>query len=196
MRAEAVTPRYTGVAMILHWTIAVLIAANLALVWCVGYWPDSWARPMIDTHKSIGITVLGLVLLRLLWRAAHPPPPLPQGYPRWERWAAHAAHAGLYLLVAAIPLSGWLHDSAWKGAPTHPMKLFWLVPWPRIAAIANLDPAAKEHFHDVFFTIHTWLAYVLYGLFALHVAAALKHQWIDKEPELQRMLPGGRQPRA
>ncbi len=104
--------------------------------------------------------------------------------------AAHAAHVGLYGLILCIPLSGWMHDSAWKGGPTHPMKLFWLVPWFRIAPIANLDPAAKERFHDVFFAIHKCLAYVLYGLFALHVAGALKHQWIDREPELQRMLPG------
>ena len=71
------------------------------------------------------------------------------------------------------------------------MKLFWLVPWPRIAPIANMAPAAKEHFHDVFFAVHKWLAYVLYALFALHVGGALKHQWLDRQPELQRMLPRG-----
>ena len=192
MQAEAARTRYTGVAIALHWTIAALILANLILVWCVDRWPPSWTRPVIDTHKSIGITVLGLVLLRLLWRAAHLPPPLPKDYPRWERTAAHLAHVGLYVLILAIPLSGWMHDSAWKGGPSHPMKLFWLVPWFRIGPIANLDPVAKERFHDVFFAIHKWLAYVLYGLFALHVVGALKHQWIDREPELQRMLPGRR----
>ena len=190
MQVEAGKTRYTRIAMFLHWIIAVLIGLNLLLVWFVDKWPKSWTRPVIDTHKSIGITVLGLVLLRLLWRASHPPPPLPQGYPRWERWAAHLAHAALYVLILAIPLSGWMHDSAWKGGPTHPMKLFWLVPWFRIAPIATMAPAAKEHLHDVFFAIHKWLAYVLYGLFGLHVAAALKHQWLDKQPELQRMLPG------
>ena len=192
MQGEAARTRYTGVAMLLHWTIAALILANLILVWCVDKWPQSWTRPVIDTHKSIGLTVLGLVLLRLLWRAAHPPPPLPKGYPHWERSAAHLAHVGLYGLILAIPLSGWMHDSAWKGGAAHPLKLFWLVPWFRIAPIADLDPAAKERFHDVFFAIHKWLAYGLYGLFALHVAGALKHQWIDREPELQRMLPGRR----
>ena len=190
MQTRSADQRYTGVAMILHWTVAVLILANLVLVWFVDKWPQNWTRPVIDAHKSIGITVLGLVLLRLLWRAAHPPPPLPKNYPRWERLAAHAAHAALYVLILAIPLSGWLHDSAWKDAPTHPMKLFWLVPWPRFSAISHLDPVFKEQVHDVFFAIHKWLAYVLYALFALHVGAALKHQWIDREPELQRMLPG------
>ena len=128
MTVAAAQPRYTGVAIVLHWTIAVLIAINLFLVWTVDKWPASWTRPFIDTHKSIGITVLGLVLLRLLWRASHPPPPLPDGYPRWERQAAHIAHIGLYLLILGIPLSGWLHDSAWKDGPTHPDKLFWLIP--------------------------------------------------------------------
>ncbi len=191
MPTLSASQRYTGMAMILHWTVAVLILANLILVWFVDKWPQSWTRPVIDTHKSIGITVLGLVLLRLLWRAAHPPPSLPRDYPRWERWAAHGAHALLYVLILAIPLSGWLHDSAWVGAPSHPLKLFWVVPWFRFSALSNLDPVFKEHVHDVFFAIHKWLAYVLYGLFALHVGAALKHQWIDREPELQRMLPGG-----
>ncbi len=181
--------RYTRVAIVLHWTIAVLIAGNLVLVWFVGRWPESWTRPAIDMHKSIGITVLGLVLLRVLWRAGHPPPPLPGDYARWERGAAHWAHMGLYVLILGIPLSGWMHDSAWKDGPTHPDKLFWLIPWPRIAPIANLAPVAKERFHDVLFAVHTWLAYLLYGLFALHVAAALKHQWVDRHAELQRMLP-------
>ena len=190
--ARGSTPtRYSGVAIVLHWTIAVLIATNLCLVWFVDRWPANFTRPIIDTHKSIGITVLGLVLLRILWRAGHPPPPLPEGYPPLERRAAHLAHFVLYGLILLIPLSGWMHDSAWKGAPSHPMKLFWLIPWPRIAVIAHQPGAYKEHLHDVFFAAHKYLAYVLYALFVLHVGAALKHQWLDREPELQRMLPGG-----
>ncbi len=182
--------RYTAVAIALHWAVAILIAINLVLVWFADKWPQDWVRPAIDAHKSIGITVLGLAVMRLLWRVANPPPPLPDDYPRWERFAAHAAHIALYGLIFAIPLSGWLHDSAWKDGPTHPMKLFWLAPWPRIPQIAHMAAGPKEHFHDVLFAVHKWLAYVLYGLFGLHVAAALKHQWVDKEPELQRILPG------
>jgi cytochrome b561 len=96
----------------------------------------------------------------------------------------------LYGLMFALPLSGWLHDSAWKDAATHPMRLFGLAPWPRIPAIATLEPALKESLHTLFGQMHTWFGYALYALFLLHVLGALKHQWYDREPELQRMLPG------
>ena len=69
--------RYSGVAIVLHWVIAVLIIANVVLALSVDSLPDGWVRPVIDTHKSIGMTVLGLVLLRILWRISHAPPPLP-----------------------------------------------------------------------------------------------------------------------
>ncbi len=176
--------------MLLHWLVALLIAANLALIWTVGWFPDAMVRPVIDTHKSIGITLLGLVLLRVLWRLTHRPPPLPRSYPRLERIGAHAAHLLLYGLILGMPISGWIHDSAFKGAAAHPLRLFGLVPWPRIAPIMALDPATKEHVHAVAFQVHATLAYALYGLVALHVLGALKHQFIDKEPEIDRMLPG------
>jgi len=181
--------KYNRTAIVLHWLIAFLIAVNVALALSVDAFPDSMARPIIDTHKSVGITVLGLALLRLLWRASYRPPPLPESYPRWERFGAHAAHAGLYVLIVALPLSGWMHDSAWNAAATHPMRLFNLVPWPRIGLIAGLDPAKKEVLHGLFGQLHTALGYALYGLFFLHLAGALKHQLIDREPEIQRMLP-------
>ncbi len=179
--------RYTRIAVVLHWVIALLIVCNVALALSADSLPDNWVRPVIDTHKSIGITVLGLGLLRLLWRAGHPAPPLPVDYPHWQRIAAHAVHFLLYGLILALPLSGWMHDSAWKDAATHPMSLFNLVPWPRISWIQNLAPGEKERLHTVFGSAHTWLGYGLYALLALHVGAALKHQFLDKHRELQRM---------
>jgi cytochrome b561 len=179
--------RYTRVAVALHWSIAVAIGANATLAWSVDRLPDDWVRPVIDTHKSIGVTILGFVLMRILWRLGHAPPPLPLAYPRWERFAAHLGHALLYVLIVAIPVTGWMHDSAWKDAATHPMRWFQLVEWPRIPLIMNLDPAIKEPLHTLFGHFHTWSGYALYALLALHVGAALKHQWVDKHPELQRI---------
>jgi cytochrome b561 len=184
--------RYTHVAMILHWLIAVLIIINVGLALSADSLPKGWERSFIDTHKSIGITVLGLACLRLLWRFANPPPPLPVRYSRWEKIGAHTAHIALYVLIFALPLSGWLHDSAWKDAATHPMRLFNLFDWPRISFIADLDPKTKEMAHKFSWLVHSSLAYALYLLLALHIIGALKHQFIDKEPELQRMMPGSK----
>lgn len=184
--------RYSGVALTLHWLVAALVLTNFVMIWFVDRYPDAWVRPVIDMHKSLGITVLGLVLMRLLWRASHRPPALPKAYSRTERLAAHGAHALLYALILLLPLSGWIHNSAWKGAATHPMRLFWLVPWPRISAIVNQPAAVKENLHSFFFAVHKSAAYVFYVIFVLHVGATLKHQFFDKEPELQRMLPAPR----
>ena len=93
----------------------------------------------------------------------------------------------LYVAIFALPLTGWAHDSAWKDWDSHPMRLFGLVPWPRIAAIATLDPDVKEQMHDALFVAHQYAGYALYGLIALHIVGALKHQFWDRDPELQRM---------
>ena len=184
--------RYTGTAIALHWLIAAGIIANVALAWVWPHLADDGVRPAINLHKSIGITVLGLAIMRLLWRATHQPPPLPTPYQRWEIRASHATHWLLYAIIFAMPLTGWIMDSAWKDAATHPMSLFGLFTWPRIGAVMAMAPAARDRVHDLFGAAHFWLAWLLYALFGLHVAGALKHQWIDREPELQRMLPGRR----
>ncbi len=180
--------RYTRVAIALHWLIAVLIIVNVVLGLSIDELPDQWAGFAVDSHKSIGITVLGLAIMRVLWRLTHRPPPLLPA-PQREKTTAHVVHALLYVLMFALPLSGWLHDSAWKDAASHPMSWFGLFPWPRIDFVMQMEPARKELMHDVFGEIHEWFGYVLYALFALHVLGAAKHQWIDRQPELRRMWP-------
>jgi cytochrome b561 len=182
--------RYTRIAALLHWLVAALIGVNVILGLTADWFPDDWVRPAIDTHKSVGLTVLGLVLLRILWRLSHPAPPLPASYPRLERAGAHAAHIGLYLLILLLPISGWMHDSAFKDAAAHPLRIFWVIPWFRIGPIADLDPATKEQMHSAFFALHVWAGYALYALVALHILGALKHQFIDHEPEFARMRIG------
>jgi cytochrome b561 len=185
----SIPDRYTKPAIILHWVIAALMLLNIVLGLSAEHVRDEWVRQVVDTHKSIGITVLGLVILRLLWRATHRPPELPPGYSRLERLGAHAAHWVLYLLMFLLPISGWMHDSAWKDAATHPMHYFGLFEWPRIGWITGIEPATKERLHDLFGALHIGAGYVLYLMFALHVLGALKHQVLDHEKELQRMLP-------
>jgi len=91
-----------------------------------------------------------------------------------------------------LPLTGYIHDSAWKDAATHPLKLYGLIDWPRIAVIMHQPASVKESIHSIFFACHKYLAYVLYVLFVLHVGGALKHQIFDREAELQRMIPAPR----
>lgn len=182
--------RYSGVAILLHWLIAFLIIFAVGLNWG---WENSWipdekVRFAIDWHKSIGILVLGLAIMRLLWRATHTPPALPTKFQRWEVTASHITHVLLYVILFAMPLSGWIMDSAWKDAATHPMQLFGSdVHWPRLGFIMALDPATKESIHTVGGAVHGLAAKLLYALFVLHVGGALKHQFLDREPELQRM---------
>lgn len=177
--------RYNRTAVILHWVVALAMIVNVMLALSVPYIEESKIRLAIDTHKSLGITVLGLALLRILWRLHHTPPAFPRAKPLWQKWTAHATHLSLYL-----PLSGWLHDSAWKDAATHPMYWFGLFEWPRISTISTVDPALKEQLHTVFGVIHEYLAYVLYALFVLHMAAALKHHMSERNPLKGRgMLP-------
>jgi len=182
---------YTRMAMLLHWLVAVLMIANIPLIWSSDFVPDDSVRPIVDTHKSIGITVLGLAILRLMWRLANPPPPWPLSYKPWETRAAHAAHWVLYGLMFALPLSGWAHDSAWAAAPSHPMFLFGLFEWPRFGFLQGLAPATQDWWHDMLGAVHAWFAYVLMAVLALHILGALKHQFIDHDRELQRMLPWG-----
>ena len=179
--------KYTRTAVLLHWAIAVFIVINVALAIGSGYVPDADVRPMLDLHKSIGITTLGLVILRVIWRLTHRPPALPARYAPWEVAAAHAAHYTLYALIIAMPVTGWVHDSAWSAAASHPMKLFWSIPFFRLPFITDLDPATKKTVHHLFGALHTYLSYALYGVVGLHVLGALKHQFLDRQPEIQRM---------
>jgi cytochrome b561 len=181
--------RYTRPAIALHWLIALFLIANVLLAWAWPFLADETVRPVINWHKTIGFLVLGLAIMRLLWRFSHRPPPLPAGFQKWEVGLSQITHVLLYVIMFGMPLSGWIFDSAWEKAPEVPMMFMNLFEWPRIGFIMALDPATKEVVHDLFEEAHEIMAYLLYGLFVLHVAGALKHQWLDKTPELQRMWP-------
>lgn len=179
--------RYTRVAIVLHWLMAALILGNIVLIWVVERLPEAHIRLAIDTHKSVGILVLGLFALRLLWRLGHRPPASPAGMGAVEQRLAQAGHVLFYVLIFAMPFSGWLHDSAWRSAAEFPMRLFGLFEWPRIGWIMAMEPFQKQQLHHLFGEVHEWLANIFYVLFALHVLAALKHQCVDHQPQFKRM---------
>ena len=179
--------RYTGTAIALHWIIGLLMVVNVALAWAWPVAPDEAVRTLINNHKSIGITVLALVSMRLLWRLSHRPPALPEHHRPWEKRAAHAAHMMLYVVMFAMPLSGWIMDSAWEKAADNPNFWFGLFEWPRLGFIMSMDAATKKSVHDVFGQMHEVAAFILYFLVIVHVGGALKHQFLDKDKELARM---------
>ena len=183
--------RFTTTAIWFHWLIAIGIIVNVLLAWL---WPlgdtndtiGQWVRPMIDSHKSIGITVLGLAILRVIWRFRNQPPAYPTAYKPWERTASHIVHWGLYFVIFAMPITGWVMDSAWKDAAANPMHFFGTFEWPRIHYIMTLPADTREQIHSTFGTAHELIGKLVYLLFALHVAGALKHQ-LEGHKELQRM---------
>ncbi len=172
--------RYTRLAVWLHWIVAALIIVNLLIANLVDFLPDPQQDPVVDVHKSIGLTVLGLVVVRLLWRLANRPPALPGAISRLERIASQVSHGVLYALMLALPLTGWAQESTYKDTIRDGLYLFGVV---RVPLLSFLDPAR----HDQLFDLHSLFGNLLYVLFALHLAAALKHQFIDKQKLLQRM---------
>lgn len=171
--------RYTAPAIALHWIVAILILANLALgLYTVGLPLSPTKLRYFSFHKWIGVTVFLLAAARLLWRLAHPAPALPEAMPAWERKTAHATHALLYVLFFAAPLTGWLFSSA-SGFQT---VYLGMVPIPDLL---SKDKALA----DVLKLAHKSINYTMAGVIVLHVAAALKHHFVDRDDVLRRMLP-------
>jgi cytochrome b561 len=171
-------PRYAGSMIALHWLIAFGIIGLLALgLYMVGLPKGLPVKAtLLNLHKSIGLTVFLLVLLRIVARVAFHRPPLPPMRP-WQRAAARTTQGLLYVAMVAMPVSGYL-GSSFNRYGTR----FWGIPLPKW----GWDDAGLR---ELFFGIHEATAYVLIALIALHVAGALKHQWIDRDNLLARMLP-------
>ncbi|AWV15690.1 MULTISPECIES: cytochrome b [Methylobacterium] len=182
--------RYSAVAILLHWAsaLAVLVLIGLGLTMTHAALAPLRQFQLYQWHKSVGVTVLALTVLRLLWRLTHRPPPHPVGMPARERRAAAAAHHLLYLLLVGLPLTGWAVVSL---SPFNiPTVLYGLVPWPHLPLAAHVpDPAAAE---GLLKQVHALGAWFLAALLAVHVAAALRHHFLLRDDVLRRMLPGRR----
>lgn len=178
--------RYNAVAKFLHWFIALAIFIMLVLGWVMAGLPDSTEKfALFQWHKSIGITILLLSLIRVVWRFMNPPPPMPVTVPRWEAKAAYATHYAFYTLMIAMPLLGWIMVSA---SPLNlPTLLFKTIPWPHLPVIPTLDN--KKEIGHLATRMHGCLAYVLAALIVLHIGAACKHHLIEGDEILTRMAP-------
>ena len=173
---------WSPVAKALHWIVAVAIVVQLPLGVAARNWPLSPRKlDLFVLHKSIGLAILLVVVVRVAWRAVHAPPPLPATMSSGERRAAHASHAVLYALALALPLSGWIVSAA----SNVPFLAFWRIPVPAIVAPDELlaDRAAL---------VHLVLAILLGVALVAHVAAALWHHYVRHDDVLRRMLLGRR----
>lgn len=181
---------YSGFAKLLHWLIALLIAGMVGLgVYMTDVEGDfQYKLWLYQLHKSFGVTLFALVLIRLAWRQISPPPVMPADMSVWERRAAKSAHSALYVLMLALPLSGWARVSA--SPLSIPTEVFGLFTLPHIPWLASLPSETKQAWEPVFQTVHWAIAWVLVAVVAVHALAALRHALILKDDVMQRMLPG------
>ena len=173
------THRYTLPAIALHWLLALGIVGSFGVgIYMVDLPLSPDKLKLYNWHKWAGVTILVLSALRLLWRLTHRPPPDP-AMPPWQRRAAHATHVLLYVLFFAVPLVGW----AFSSAAGFPVVWFGVLPLPDFVPVDKALAAAIKPWHER-------LAWLMALLVLLHLAAALKHQFIDRDGLIGRMWPG------
>ncbi len=184
--------RYGAVAMTLHWLIAIAIIVNLYIGLTFDDYPrgDPQLFVMLGWHKSIGLTVLALSVLRLVWRWVNPVPPPPKGLNRWIRVSGTFMHYLFYFMIISIPLAGWMMVSS--GSQGHGTSVFGLFDWPAFPFVTNLSRHEAHPYHETFETAHTWLAWAMLVLIPLHILAGLYHHFLRRDNVLLRMLPGSK----
>lgn len=182
--SHAASQRYTRVAVGLHWLIALIVIGNLIGGLTIDILLDSANPAMVTTgrtimglHKALGLSVIALTLVRIGWRLANPPPPLPAHMTPLERRLAGLTHLAFYGLLLALPMTGWALVSTGK-APV-PVSIFGLFDMPLLPLSPSLHGTSGEG--------HELLGWVMVAMLALHILAAVKHQWFDRDNLLARM---------
>lgn len=174
------TLRWGSLAQLFHWVIVALVITQFVLGTLSASLPAASLKKLtyITPHKSIGITILVLAVLRLAWRWMNPTPPLPNTLKPYERGLAHFTHVALYVLLFVMPLTGWIMSSA----RAFPVSWFGIVQLPDLV---GRNTALYETLH----TTHAILAWTLGAIAVLHAAAAFKHHFVLKDDVLKRMIP-------
>ncbi len=169
--------RYSKGAIILHWLMAVMIIGNLAGGFLHDFVPTEGGQRslVMGLHKSFGLTIIALSLVRLGWRLANPPPDFPHYFTSGERLLAKAGHGGFYLVMLALPLTGWVMADR----NTRPLSFFGITDVPKF----GVDKAVADSAHE----LHETLGWVMLALLALHLLALVKHQLLDRDNLLVRM---------
>lgn len=178
--------RYSSPAIVLHWLIALLLAIVAGVGLYMADLPDAAPERQLlfDWHRWLGVTAFLLIVLRVLWRSMHKPPSLVSGMSKLQRIAASASHLALYVLMIAAPLTGYLLTNNAGEA----VNVFgWALP-----PLIGPDPRLVKLFEG----IHTYVAYSLIGFTALHIFAAMKHHFLDRDETLVRIVPGLRSRRS
>ncbi|MBK1696709.1 cytochrome b [Rhodovibrio salinarum] len=169
--------RYGVIAQTLHWVITLGFVAQYAIAWYAeGVQAMQLQFTLYNLHKSIGVTILALAVVRIVWRLMNPVPPMPSGSQRWEELASRASHVLLYALLFAQPITGLAFSMA-SSFPT----VIWGYTLP--------DAGNSEALKDAFNAVHVYLGWATLGLVGLHVVAALRHHFVLKDNVLRRMLP-------
>jgi cytochrome b561 len=182
--ATRAAPGYTRTAIALHWLVAVLILGAFALgLYMVELELSPTKLKLYSWHKWLGVTIWMIAVVRLFWRLTHRPPPLP-ALPTWQRIAASTTHVLLYVLVLAIPISGWLFSSA----SGFPVVYFGVLPLPDLVG-------KDKELAKLLQSVHATLNYTLMAIIVVHAAAAIKHHFVDRDVVFYRMLPLLREPR-
>jgi cytochrome b561 len=173
---------YAPIQKWLHWSMAaiillIMIPAGLTMT---RLGEGATTSALYELHKSFGLIVIGLAVIRAAVRLARGAPPVEPDVPSWQRFAAYVSHYALYMLIFLVPLTGWAATSACCA----PVNLFWTVP-------LTLPAPEGEDIAKAIFRLHYGLVYTLMAIVAVHVAAALQHHYIRRDRTLARMLPGG-----
>lgn len=184
MTMSSDSTRYGSVTITLHWLMALMILGSIILgLYMVELQLSPQKLKLYSWHKWLGVTIFAMALIRALWRLSHPVPPMPPGMPRWQLGMAHATHLAIYVLLFAIPVSGWLMSSAFG------FQVIYLGVLP-IPDVLGKDKILAEQLKE----LHEVLNITLWILLLLHITAALKHHIIDRDTVLHRMLPLVRRP--